>query len=66
MPALRAPLRCSPVVGRQKLADAQTGWRLIPPPAPLLSGIEWGTASLCIPVQVGNIRMIQIIRVATA
>ena len=25
MPALRAPLRCSPVAGRQKLADAQTG-----------------------------------------
>ena len=25
IPALRAPLRCSPVAGRQKLADAQTG-----------------------------------------
>ena len=25
MPTLRAPLCCSPVVGRQKLADAQTG-----------------------------------------
>jgi hypothetical protein len=25
MPALRASLRCSPVAGRQKLADAQTG-----------------------------------------
>ena len=25
MPALRAPLCCSPVAGRQKLADAQTG-----------------------------------------
>ena len=25
MPALWAPLRCSPVAGRQKLADAQTG-----------------------------------------
>jgi hypothetical protein len=25
MPTLRAPLRCSPVAGRQKLADAQTG-----------------------------------------
>ena len=25
MAALRAPLRCSPVAGRQKLADAQTG-----------------------------------------
>jgi hypothetical protein len=25
IPALRAPLCCSPVAGRQKLADAQTG-----------------------------------------
>jgi hypothetical protein len=25
MPALRAPLCCSPVAGRQKLVDAQTG-----------------------------------------
>jgi hypothetical protein len=40
MPALRAPLCCSPVAGRQKLADAQTVWRLVPPPAPLLSGTE--------------------------
>ena len=60
MPALRAPLCCSPVAGRQKLADAQTVWRLVPPPAPLLSGTEWGTARLRIPVQVRDIRMIQI------
>jgi hypothetical protein len=58
MPALRAPLCCSPVAGRQKLADAQTVWRLVPPPAPLLSGTEWGTRRLRITLQVGNIRMI--------
>ena len=63
MPALRAPLRCSPVAGRQKLADAQTlrqVWRLVPPPAALLSGTEWVTARMRIPVQVGDIRMILI------
>ena len=58
MPALRAPLCCSPVAGRQKLADAQTVWRLVPPPAPLLSGTEWGTARVRIPLQVRDIRMI--------
>ena len=55
MPALRAPLCCSPVAGLQK-----PGWRLVPPPAPLLSGTEWGTARLRIPFQVGDIRMILI------
>ena len=63
MPALRAPLCCSPVAGRQKLADAQTVWRLGPPPAPLLSGTEWGTARLRIPVQVRDIRMIHILSI---
>ena len=58
MPALRAPLCCSPEAGRQKLADAQTVWRLVPPPAPLLSGTEWGTARVLIPVQVRDIPMI--------
>ena len=63
MPALRAPLCCSPVAGRQKLADAQTVWRLVPPPAPLLSGTEWGTARFRIPVQVRDIRMIPLFKV---
>ena len=35
-------------------------WRLVPPPVPLLSGTEWGTARLRIPVQVCDNRMIQI------
>ena len=38
-------------------------WHLVPPPAPLLSGTEWGTARLRIPVQVGDIRMIHKISV---
>ena len=38
------------MVGRQKLADAQTGWRLIPPPAPLLGGTKRGTSNMRIPV----------------
>ena len=46
MPALRASLCCSPVAGRQKLADAQTVWRLIPPPALLLGGIKRGAANV--------------------
>ena len=57
MPALRAPLCCSPVAGRQKLADAQTGLASVPPPAPLLSGIEWGTERMRIPLQVRDLRM---------
>ncbi len=49
-----------PLVGRQKLADAQGQvWRLVPPPAPLLSGTEWGTARVRLPVQVGDNRMIE-------
>jgi hypothetical protein len=34
-------------------------WRLVPPPAPLLGGTEWGTALMRIPLKVGDIRMIR-------
>ena len=34
-------------------------WRLVPPQAALLSGTEWGTARMRIPVQVRDNRMIQ-------
>ena len=46
MPALRAPLCCSPIAGRQKLAGAQTVWRLITLPAVLLGGIKRGAANV--------------------
>ena len=59
MPALRAPLRCSTVTGRQKSLTLRQVWRLVPPLAPLLSGTEWGTARVRIPVQVRDIRMNQ-------
>jgi hypothetical protein len=45
MPALRAPLCCSPVAGRQKLADAQTG--LVPYSATSCSAASNGGHPIC-------------------
>ena len=52
MPALRAPLCCSPVTGRQKLADAQTGLASCSTTGSAAQRHRMGTVRLRIPVQV--------------
>jgi hypothetical protein len=59
MPALRAPLCCSPVAGRQKLADAQTGLAPYSATGSAAQRHRMGNsthARTYVPIQVGDIR----------